>query len=266
MVWNLLYTETMELQIRAANGGEVLETAPARWLYRIPAGPAGVYRWAQRDDHLDRSRANFPVRPPVSLSLRARVSASDLPGTWGFGLWNDPFSMSFGISGATRRLPALPNAAWFFFASPHNYLSFRDDTPANGFLAATFRSPRLPGVLMALGAPALALLLTHPSARLLRRLARVFIRESASSVSVPVTDWNSYRLEWLPDRARFFVNETMIHETDIAPAGPLGLVIWIDNQFAAFRPDGRWKFGTLENFTPAWMEVDAVEITKMVAG
>ncbi len=252
----------MELQTRAANGGEVLETAPDRWLYRIPAGPAGAYRWAQRDDHLDRSRANLPVRPPVSLRLRARVSTLDLPGTWGFGLWNDPFSMSFGISGAARRLPALPNAAWFFFASPHNYLSFRNDTQANGFLAATFRSPRLPAPLLVLGAPALALLLTRPSARLLRRMAQMFIKESASRIAVDVTAWNSYRLDWLPDRAFFYANETLVHETGISPAGPLGLVIWIDNQFAAFRPDGRWKFGTLENFTPAWMEVEALEINK----
>jgi len=265
LVWNLLYTEGMELRIRAANGGEVTQSAPGRWLYRIPAGPAGSYRWAQRDDHLDRSRADFPVRPPVSMSLRARVSAPDLPGTWGFGLWNDPFSMSFGISGAARRLPALPNAAWFFFASPHNYLSFRNDTPANGFLAATFRSPHLPAPLLVLGAPALALLLTRPSARLLRKLARVFIQESASSVAIDVTTWNSYRLDWLPDRVLFYANETLVHETEISPAAPLGLVIWIDNQFAAFRPDGRWKFGTLENFTPAWMEVEDLRLNEIGA-
>lgn len=259
-MWNFGILNSMELQIRTANGGEVTEIAPDRWIYHIPAGPQGAYRWAQRDDHLDRSRTNFPVQPPVSLSLRARVSAHNLPGTWGFGLWNDPFSMSFGISGAARRLPALPNAAWFFFASPQNYLAFRDNTPANGFLAATFRSPRLPAALFVPGAPALALLLTRPSARLLRRLVRVFIKESASSIAVDVTAWNSYRLDWLPDRARFFTNDRLIHETGIAPTGPLGLVIWIDNQFAAFRPDGRWGFGTLENFEPAWMEIERVRL------
>jgi hypothetical protein len=50
------------------------------------------------------------------------------------------------------RLPALPNTAWFFFASPPNYLSLRDDLPAQGALAAVFRSPRLPASLLVLGA------------------------------------------------------------------------------------------------------------------
>lgn len=250
----------MQLQIRTANGGEVLAQEAGRWLYRIPAGPGGVYRWAQQDDHLKLPRAKFPVRPPASLRLKARVSTTDIPGTWGFGLWNDPFSLSFGISGAARRIPALPNAAWFFFASPHNYLSFRNELPANGFLAATFRSPRLPLPLLLIGAPGLALLLTRPTARLLRRFLRVFINETGSRVPVDVTAWNDYRIDWEASRARFFVNQTLIHETAASPGGPLGLIIWIDNQYAAFPPSGRLSLGTLPNPQPAWMEVQDFEI------
>lgn len=250
----------MQLHNRTANGGEVLAQGAERWLYRIPAGPAGEYRWAQQDDHLGHARADFPARPPASLRLRARVSAEDIPGTWGFGLWNDPFSLSIGIGGAGRRFPALPNAAWFFFASPHNYLSFRDDTPASGFLAATFRSPRLPAALLALGAPGLALLLTRPTALLLRRMLRSFIHESGSRLMVDVTAWNSYRMDWEERRVRFWVNDTLVHQTGVAPVGPLGVVIWIDNQFAAFTPTGQVKMGTLPNPTPAWMEVESVSL------
>ncbi len=251
---------SMHLHTRTANGGEAIETAPRTWRYAVPAGPAGTYRWAQRDDHLQLGRARFPLRPPLSLRLRARVSAADIPGTWGFGLWNDPFSLSFGVSGAARRLPALPNAAWYFFASQHNFLSFRDDLPANGFLAATFRSPRLPGALLALGAPGLALLLARPTARLLRRMVRAFVRESSAHVAVDVTTWNAYRLEWRADGARFFVNDALIHQTRVSPREPLGLVVWLDNQFAAFPPDGRLRMGTLPNPAPAWMDVEGLEI------
>ena len=85
----------------------------------------------------------FPGARRVTISLQARASHQEIPGTWGFGLWNDPFGMKLGFGGK-HLLPALPNAAWFFFASPPNHLSLRNDLPANGALAATFRSPPIP--------------------------------------------------------------------------------------------------------------------------
>jgi hypothetical protein len=47
------------------------------------------------------------------MTVRACFShpAGTLRGTAGFGFWNDPFLMT----GA--RLPALPRAIWFFYAS-----------------------------------------------------------------------------------------------------------------------------------------------------
>ena len=138
------------------------------WKLKIPPGPKGNYRLAQLDDNTARSRDHFCWQSPVTLSLRARVSALDLPGTWGFGFWNDPFSFSLGLGGGTRRFPALPNAAWFFFASPQNYLSFRNDLPANGFISQTFHSPRFPTPLLALGAMGFPVLLWPWLARKLR--------------------------------------------------------------------------------------------------
>src|SRR3989337_439211 len=78
----------------------------------IPAGAAGQYRLAQLDDTQNRTRQNFLWQARCTLELRARVSADDLPGTWGFGLWNDPFTASLGLGGGTRQLPALPDAGW----------------------------------------------------------------------------------------------------------------------------------------------------------
>ena len=120
------------------------ETRGQTWHLKIPAGPGESYRLAQLDDDDNLRRQHFLWSPPLHLKLRARTSSSEIPGTWGFGLWNDPFSLSLGIGGGTRRLPTLPNAAWFFFASPQNYLSFRSDKPAQGFLAQTFQSPKIP--------------------------------------------------------------------------------------------------------------------------
>ncbi len=72
------------------------------------------YSNAQVDDYRGLSRRRFPWRPPAKLTVRARFShpAGHLKGTAGFGFWNDPFLMT----GA--RLPALPQAIWFFYASP----------------------------------------------------------------------------------------------------------------------------------------------------
>ncbi len=65
----------------------------ASWRLSIPAGPAGHYRLAQIDDYSELRRRSFPWNAPYQLSLRARASAAVIPGTWGFGLWNDPFGM-----------------------------------------------------------------------------------------------------------------------------------------------------------------------------
>lgn len=251
------------LQTRRNAGASVEETASGTWRLGNPPGPAGTYRWAQLDDYLQRSRSGFPWRPPLRLVLRARVSAPNLPGTWGFGLWNDPFSIGLGVSGTARRLPALPDAAWFFYAGPPNHLAFRDDHPAQGFLAATFASRSFPTLLLAPGALALPLLALPPAARLLRRAARYLINEDSTLVPGDPLQWRTYRIDWLADCARFFVDGGEIFATAVTPRAPLGLVIWIDNQYAAFPPSGRLRAGTSPNPEAAWLEVDGVEILSL---
>ena len=232
------------------------------WNLEIPPGPEGRYRLAQLDDYSPLPRVNFPWNPPVTLSLQARVSNPDIPGTWGFGFWNDPFSLSLGFGGGSRRFPALPNAAWFFFASQQNYLSFRDDLPANGLLAATFRSPIWPPPVLALGVPALPFLLWRYSARMLRRLASRIIQQDAAHIGMDVTQWRHYRLNWQGERVNFWVDETKVFETPIAPRSPLGFVLWIDNQYAAFPPHGGLKYGTLAAEDVYQLEIREMQIKK----
>ena len=193
------------------------------------------------------------------MRLRARVSAPYLPGTWGFGLWNDPFSLSIGFGGTTGRLPSLPNAAWFFYASPSNYLSLRDDLPAQGLLAATFSSPRWPALLLVPGLLALPFLALRPVSRLLRRLAGQTVRQDAAVINIDVTQWHEYSIHWLSEVANFEVDGKTILQTPISPHPPLGLVLWIDNQYAAWRPDGSVGYGTLEN-PQAWLEISDLDM------
>ena len=51
-------------------------------------------------------------------------------------------------------------------------------------------------------------------------------------------------------------------DTPVSPRPPLGLVIWIDNQYAAFTPEGKIKRGSEENLSEAWLEIENVEIMK----
>ncbi len=252
------------LSPRCDGGGTVLEVQKGLWRLAIPAGLAKVYRWAQLDDYLHLQRGAFLWRPAgsegVNFELRARVSAGDLPGTWGFGLWNDPFSASLGIGGTRLRLPALPNAAWFFYAGPGNYLAFRDTHPAQGLLAATFSAPRIPSLLLAPGALALPVLAVRPLARLLRRAAGWLIGESAALLSIDPMQWHAYRLEWQAGRVGFFVDGAKVITTPVSPRGPLGLVLWIDNQYAAFEPGGKLAMGMSANPEDAWLELEGLEI------
>ncbi|MBE0699446.1 MAG: hypothetical protein IH586_21190 [Anaerolineaceae bacterium] len=251
---------SLELKPRQSGGGLVKEISAGLWRMEIPAGSAGAYRLAELDDHLHSARSRFPWQEPIQLELQARVSAADLPGTWGFGFWNNPFSANLGLSGMARSLPVLPNAAWFFYAGPPNYLAVRDTHPAAGFLAAIFSAPKIPSLALAPAGLVLPLLAVPPAARLLRRAARLLIGEDSTLVDVDPTQWHAYRLDWRKNQVRFFVDGREFFSTPVTPRGRLGLVIWIDNQYAAFPPSGKLCAGTSSNPDPAWLEVDQVQV------
>ncbi|RPJ22971.1 MAG: hypothetical protein EHM33_22225 [Chloroflexi bacterium] len=246
---------------------EEISRGERRKAYRlsIPAGPADKYRLAQLDDYAQNQRGRFPWRVPTSLSLSARTSSESIPGTWGFGLWNDPFGLSLGFGGNPLRLPALPNAVWFFGASEENYLSFRSassplrsaqrEIAGNGFLAQVFRSPRFHPLLIPAG---LALPFSRKAAR--RFMGRV-IGEDGIALSVDATQWHRYSLEWRATGVAFEVDEVQVFESPVSPHPPLGLVIWIDNQYAAFTPAGKIGFGVLENPEPVWLEIKEIELS-----
>ena len=257
-----------KLTPRFTSGAQVEEISRgSSYRLSIPAGKANRYRLAQLDDYTKKSRRQFPLRFPLRLNLSARASSHSIPGTWGFGLWNDPFGLSLGFGGNPFRLPALPNAVWFFSASEESYLSFAigldtDETSArptgppavNGFLAQTFRSPMFHPLLIPAGA------LIPFSRKVTRRILGKIIEEDGIRLSMDPTQWHRYRLEWREERVSFEVDDLPIFESEVSPDRPLGLVIWIDNQYAAFTPEGRIGFGVLENPEPAWLEIRELEL------
>ena len=249
------------LNPRHTTGANVIPTENG-WHLEIPPGEAGAYRLAQVDDYAGLPRGRFPLRTPSTLSLRCRVSEAHLPGTWGFGFWNDPFVFSFGLQGKPRRLPVLPNACWFFHASAENHLSFHNSLPGNGFLVQSFRSPKIPSLLLAPGLLGLPLLFSKLISRLLRTVVGKTIGEDSLLLDLDVTQWHMYNLLWRESEVAFSVDDAIVFESPISPRGSLGLVIWIDNQYAAWTPEGRIGMGTLQQKAPAWVEIEQVKVMR----
>lgn len=242
----------MELKPRTTKSAKAEQT-PAGWRLSIPAGEAGQYRLAQLDNCTHLSRQGFPYHS-LDMRLRARISSTSVPGTWGFGAWNDPYRMGFSRGENLFNMFTLPNAAWFFHSSEESYLSFRDDKPGNGFVAQTFRAQRK-AFLPLLGTAGL-ILFSRVAAR--RKLSSL-IGEDSVLLDHDTTQWHTYKMNWALDRVVFEVDGVKVLVTETSPYPRLGAVIWIDNQFAAFTPQGRIASGTLANHE-TWLELEELEL------
>ena len=84
---------------------------------------------------------------------------------------------------------------------------------------------------------------------------------SEALVDEAMTAWHTYRIEWGVKRARFYVDDQSVLDCTTPPRGPLGLVIWLDNQAMVVTPQGQFRHTLVASPTPQWMEITAVEIT-----
>jgi hypothetical protein len=242
-------------------GESALEPTPGGIRLVREGGFASHYANAQIDDYQRLSRRDFLWRPPLRLSLRARFShpAGQLLGTAGFGFWNDPFMMT------GPRRPALPRAIWFFFSSPPSNMKLDLHTPGSGWKAATIDALRW---------PFFALLPTAPLAVPLMNIGWLYrtcwpigqraINVSEAPVPASMTDWHTYLLEWGQKSARFVVDGDVVLACNTPPRGPLGFVLWLDNQYMVMTPWGRFGHGLLDAPQSQWLEVEVLEIKRGV--
>jgi hypothetical protein len=84
-------------------------------------------------------------------------------------------------------------------------------------------------------------------------------------LSVDITDWHVYVLEWQPERAHFYTDGKLVLGNAPSPRGPLGFVMWVDNQYMVVTPQGRLGWGLLEIRGEQWMEIDQLEISEGTA-
>jgi hypothetical protein len=243
-------------------GGGAIERRGARLALITRAATAQQYSDAQLDDYHALPRRRFRWRPPLRLTVRARFShpAGALRGTAGFGFWNDPFMMT----GA--RLPSLPRAVWFFYASPPSDMALATGVPGHGWKAAAIDAWRPRALLLAPLAPPALLLVRRPS--LYQRLWPGIQRALAVSetlLTMDMTAWHDYALDWGIERAEFSVDGTPVLCAAPSPGGRLGFVMWLDNQYMVATPQGRFGWGLLDAPGEQWLEVERLEITQAPA-
>jgi len=215
------------------------------------------YSDAQIDDYEGMPRRRFPWRPPLRLTVRARFShpQGELRGTAGFGFWNDPFMMT----GA--RLPMLPRAVWFFYGSPPSNMKLDLQAPGRGWKAATIDALRPAALLLAPLAPPAVLLMNLRS--LYRRLWPTIQRAlnvGEAAVEAEMTAWHTYVIEWGTRQTAFLVDGEPVLEGAPSPHGPLGFVMWLDNQYLVVTPWGKFRWGLLDAPGSQWIEVERLAI------
>jgi hypothetical protein len=248
----------VNFRILEVNGGVVAEDSSLH--FRLPPGNDG-YADAQIDDYGNRSgRRGFLWRAGVSLQLEARFSHESglLRGTAGFGFWNAPFA------DPTMKWPTLPQAVWFFYASPPSDLPLPVNGEGQGWFVGTIDAGTKTAVSTIPFAP-IFLLLNRVRSFQLRFWPMIRRRLNISFKQLPyqMTEWHRYRLDWRSDGCLFYVDEVLVCQTAHSPRGPLGFVCWLDNQYLVLTRNGRFRWGTLSLTEPQWMEVKDLQIASI---
>jgi len=238
------------------NGGVVqYDAAAGTARLTVSPLPAGRYTNAQLDDYHDLSgrlprRKPFTSAAPLRLTLRARASHAAPIGTLGFGFWNEPFSVTGSVLSA-------PSVIWFFYASPPSDMALVPGVPGWGWKAATLTTGRWPSLLLAPGALGAVLLTRIPGlGRPVMNQARRFVQAHEAPLADMALDaWHTYEIDWRETEARFRVDGQERLSAPAPSKGPLGFVMWIDNQFAIASEDGHFGFGVQPPAAPQWLEV-----------
>jgi len=238
-------------------GAGRLEPSGSTLRFVIAGATSREYSDAQIDDYQGVPRHRFPWHPPLRLTVRARFShlAGQLRGTAGFGFWNDPFLMT----GA--RMPTLPRAVWFFYGSSPSNMKLDLRTPGRGWKAATIDALRPAALLLTpLAPPAVLLMNLRPLYRALWPPIQRALNVREATVEVEMTGWHTYVIEWGKEQACFSVDGEAVLADAPSPQGPLGFVMWLDNQYMVATPQGRLRWGLLDVPGCQWMEADRLAI------
>lgn len=225
-------------QIAEIGAGEVLRRDNEIRL-SIPPSDDQRYHDAQITDY-DASKARFGNRPPLRLSVSARVLGK-IRGTAGFGFWNHAFE-----PGKHRLRP--PQALWFFFGSLPNDIALAKDVAGQGWKAATINARRWQFyALLPLAPPGFLLMRNRRFYNALWPLGQRAIGVSESPLEPELLgEFHLYTVEWHEGHALFAVDGRIVLQAKVEISNPLGFIAWVDNQYAIATPQGRFSWGLLD--------------------
>src|SRR5689334_903697 len=212
-----IFTEPLdERWIQTCIGGGKLASENSRLRMTLESARQGEYSDAQIDDYGSIARSHFPWRPPLRMSVIGRsslpaatvgnryVSEGTLRGTAGFGFWNYPFSVKGDIL-------MLPEAIWFFYASPPSNMALVPGIPGWGWKAQVVHTMSLRSLvatvpLAATIATGLLSGKTRPAARWMQKVSGAY----EALLPVEMNEWHSYTLEWRLSEALFWVDNALV--------------------------------------------------------
>lgn len=157
----------------------------------------------------------------------------------------------------------LPEAVWFFYASPPSNMALVPNIPGWGWKAQVIHAMR-PGALLATLPTALATgwgrlsQNSAPAARWLQKLSGA----QEALLPVDMTSWHTYTLEWRQELAQFWVDGTLVLRAPHPPNRALGFIAWLDNQYAVATPRGILRFGATPT-AAEWFAIDSIQITPL---
>lgn len=250
-------------------GGKILSGKTVTRLI-LPALDGHCYANAQLDDYSAARTFALTRHAPRALRLRARFShqTGAMRGTAGFGFWNHPLTPGGAL---------IPRHLWFFHGSGESDLQFDRHSPGHGFKAGMLdaapwlrhSSPRLPaagdasGVGAASRGQAPGATAAPAESRMLGwavRAAQHVMAARDQLLRVDMTAWHDYALAWHTGAAVWSIDGVEVMRAPRPPAGPLGLVIWIDNYCAHFNRAGQIGFSLCAAPEPQWLELQTQSI------
>ena len=157
----------------------------------------------------------------------------------------------------------LPEAVWFFYASPPSNMALVPGIPGWGWKAQVVHTMNLRS-LVATVPLASTIALGHLTGKT-RAAARWMQKVSGAYealLDVEMHEWHSYMLEWKFSEALFWVDDALVLRSPHSPTRPLGFVAWLDNQYAIATPRGVLRFGTVAS-SPEWLELESVQIDQL---
>lgn len=242
--------------VRFAIGHADIVHSPGTIRLVVDGAEEGQLSDAEIDDHRTVTRERLPWKPPLRMTVRARMShpTGEMLGTAGFGFWNDPFDWIGNV-----QVP--PNALWFFYGSPKNDMAFVPEVQGHGWKAAVLNGGRVDPVTMAVGNFVFQL---PGMSKLVFGLAQTRIGANEQVLDgVGLTDWHDYRIDWRVHEARFYVDGVEIMCASKPPNVALGFVAWVDNNYAVMGPGKDFAFGRMSIPHQQWMDLSHVRVESL---